>query len=150
MAALRGENLLRVRKEEITKMLHRLRVGIFSVALFVGASVAQETPPASQVVEGNNASTVQNTKPYWVSPDNMLLRCKVPAFLKCVKWSESECVAAINKAVMEGNAKVEEEAASKTDAERNSDFFKGYATGVVIGKIHAMSKGKLLGCLNVR
>ena len=89
-------------------------------------------------------------KPYFVPTENMLMRCKVPAFLKCMKWQESECVEAIEKAAADGNAQIEAEAASKTEAETTSDYFKGYAMGVVLGKVHAASKGRLLGCLNAK
>lgn len=129
-------------------LLHAL---VVAVPLVVGAAHAQESarmPPRS---DGDTSPlSVPIPKPYFVSPENMLMRCKLPEFLKCMKWTESECVTVINSSVVEGNAKVEAEAAAKTEAQTSSDFFKGYATGVVIGRIQEASKGKLLGCLSPR
>jgi hypothetical protein len=127
-----------------------LRIALLSALWVPYLSLAQELTTKSAPTNSDNPSAVQNHKPYWVSPDNMLMRCKVPTFLKCMKWSESECVAVINKAVAEGNQKVEAEAASKSQAETSDAMFISYATGVVVGTIHAASKGKLLGCLKAK
>jgi len=116
-----------------------------------GVSLAQDIANTGQPANAVEPSTAEpKQKPFYVSPENMLTRCKVPEFLKCMKLTEPQCVAVINSGTAEGNAQVEAEAASKSEAQTNSDFFKGYAAGVVIGKIHSASKGKLLGCLNVR
>jgi hypothetical protein len=127
-----------------------LNAFLLAVLLLSNASLAQEasvTPKQTDTGEPSAATPLQ--KPYFVSPENMLTRCKVPEFLKCMKLTESQCVAVINSGTAEGNAKVEAEAALKSEAQTSSDYFKGYAMGVVIGKIHTASKGKLLGCLNV-
>jgi hypothetical protein len=122
---------------------------VFVLLLTTAASQAQKVEPGPAPTANDEPSvTAPKPKAYFVSPENMLMRCKVPAFLQCMKWQESECVAVIDKAVTEGNTEVEGKAASKSEAETSSDFFKGYALGVVIGKIHAASKGRLLGCMS--
>ena len=130
-------------------MQFQARVGLFAVLLMATASRAQEAAPSPQpTVKDESSATATKQKPYFVSPENMLMRCKVPAFLQCMKLQESECVAVIDKAVAEGNAEVEAKAISKPEAETTSEFFKGYAIGIVIGKIHSASKGRLLGCIS--
>ena len=128
-------------------MHKEFRVLLTTALMIAGVAAAQE-PVAPSTPSDPAAASKQ--KPYFVSPDTMLLRCSSPEFLKCMKWGASECMSIITNAVAAGNAKVEAEAASKSEVETSGDFFKGYAAGVVVGKIHAASKGKLLTCVNSR
>jgi hypothetical protein len=131
---------------EVTKVRLLSLAIVFALLLTTAASQAQKVEPGPAPTANDEPSATAQ-KPYFVSPENMLMRCKVAAFLQCMKWQESECIAVIDKAVTDGNTEVEGKAASKSEAETSSDFFKGYAMGVVIGKIHAASKGRLLGCI---
>lgn len=122
---------------------------ILIVALVIArASPAQESktapaPPSS----AETTQSAQEHKPYYVSPDNTLLRCKSAEFLACMDLSESQCVSFIKKGFAEGNAKVEAEAASRSEKETSSDSFRTRAVGIIAGHLHLASNRKFIECI---
>lgn len=121
---------------------------LFATLLMVGASPAQElkTGPSASASAGM-AETTQKQKPYYVSPDNMLSRCKSVEFLECMELNESQCVSFITKGFAEGNARVETDAVSKPENETSSDFFRTRAIGIIAEHLHRASKGKFTTCI---
>jgi hypothetical protein len=121
---------------------------LIALLLVAGASPAQESKTAPPPSDSTGATeTAQKQKPYFVSPDNMLLRCKAAEFLECMELEESQCVSFITKGFAEGNAMVEADAASRSEKETSSDVFRTRAISIVAEHLHRASKGKSTSCV---
>jgi hypothetical protein len=121
---------------------------LLAAYLLVGVSPAQE--PSTTRSPSSRAEALETTskqKPYYVSPDNMLLRCKSQEFLECMEMKESQCISFITKGFAEGNALVEADAASKPSKDTSSDTFRTSAIAAIAEHLHRVSKGKSTACI---